>query len=143
MNVLGNTANPSTSVDICITDGFQLDSGLRIGDGDGVILTQSEAFVWRPWMAAGGGEVEAAGVVHGSGLRQKGLNETARTGGVVNQMGQFEVRDEGWGLFKALWPKPGIFLFASASTKTMLQTMTNSILIQTSSSSAQAQRYGH
>jgi len=90
-----------------------------------------------------GGEGEATGVVHGSGLRQKGANETARTGGVVNKLGQFEVNDEAWGLFKALWPKPGIFLFASASTKTMLQTMTNSILIQTSSSSAQAQRYGH
>ena len=113
MNVLGNTANPSTSVDICITDGFQLDSGLRIGDGDGVILTQSEAFVWRPWMAAGagaGGEAEATGVVHGSGLRQKGVNEIARTGGVVNKLGQFEIRDEAWGLFKALWPKPGMFL---------------------------------
>lgn len=53
MNVLGNTVNPSTSIDICTFDGFMLDSGLRISEGDGVLLTGSEALVWRPWMGSG------------------------------------------------------------------------------------------
>ena len=106
MNVLGNTANPSTSIDICHSDGFMLDSGLRISEGDGVILTGSEAFVWRPWMGRSeGGE---GGVVHGEQIKKTG-GKTVGTGGVVNNMGQFELGEDALGVFGCLWPRPGMF----------------------------------
>ena len=107
LNVLGGTANPSTSVDICTTDGFMLDSGLQIVDGNGVVLTASEAFVWRPWMA--GKAFEGGRVVNGEDLR-RGRTEGERTGGVVNAKGQWEIAEEAWGVFRALWPKPGTFV---------------------------------
>lgn len=123
LDVLGGTANPSTSVDICMFDGFMLDSGLRIAEGDGVILTGSEAFVWRPWMGANSNDKDKASsrdradlkrtlgiesIVSGNSLRE-GRTETERTGGILNSLGQFEVPESAWGLFGLLWPKPGGF----------------------------------
>lgn len=126
LNVLGGTANPSTSIDICIYDGFVLDSGLRIDDGDGVILTSSEAFVWRPWMTTGestqsGGE---GGVIHGNALRTPSPTTpptskptpTALSGGIINTLGQFEIPAQGWGLFAALWPKPDLLIIGTGPT---------------------------
>lgn len=86
MDVLGNTPPPSTSVDACLSDGFHLDNGLKITDGDGVLLVGGEAFTWRPW--------EANGTADG----KKRL---------VNEKGQWDVDDEAWGLFELVWPKPG------------------------------------
>ena len=108
LNVYANTANPTTSVDICTSDGFILDSGLCISDGDGVVLTGSEAFVWRPWMAGAHGER----VVTGMMMRQGG-DVSARTGGVVNLKGQFEVAGEAWGVFASLWPRPDLLIIGT------------------------------
>lgn len=126
LNVLGNTANPSTSIDICVYDGFILDSGLRIEDGDGVILTSSEAFVWRPWMTSQTLQDSQGGVIHGNALRStpKSSTKTSTTkptppqlsGGIINQVGQFEIPDAGWGLFKALWPKPDLLIIGTGPT---------------------------
>ncbi len=101
LNVLGSAVIPTTSVDVCEFDGFLLDSGLRIGDGDGVLLVSAEAFVWRPWMAApsvgsGGGNK----VITGRMLAKGGEP-------LINAVGQWDVGEHAWGLLKAVWPKPG------------------------------------
>lgn len=74
-----------------------LDSGLVIAEGDGVILTGSEAFVWRPWMGLmpgtgadastraggeGGGSVSSDGSVSQAGTTGRGAGR--RGGAVVN-----------------------------------------------------------
>lgn len=82
LNVLGNTPAPSTSVDVCLYDGFELNSGITISGGDGAMLVNGEAFAWRPW-------------------------ETRGTMELVNAKGQFEVPVEAFGLLDVLWPRPG------------------------------------
>ena len=83
LNVLGNTPVPSTAVDVCMADGFQLNSGARVLDGNGVILVGGEAFVWRPWLAK---EVPLM---------------------LVNAKGQWDVPAEAFGLLALVWPRPG------------------------------------
>ncbi|KAF4591466.1 DUF498 domain protein [Ophiocordyceps camponoti-floridani] len=85
MDVLGNTPAPSTSVDVCMSDGFGLNSGITISGGDGALLVSGEAFVWRPW-------------------RVKGVME------LVNEKGQFDVPDVAFGLFELLWPRPELLI---------------------------------
>lgn len=80
MDMLGQTPAPSTSVDICSSDGFKLNSGVSIYDGNGVILVGGEAFAWRPW---------------GPDLK------------LVNARGQWEVREEAFAVLDLLWPRPG------------------------------------
>lgn len=65
-------------------DGFGLNSGITIEDGDGALLVSGEAFAWRPWEVTG----------------EKKL---------VNAKGQFELPREAFGLFEMLWPRPGMF----------------------------------
>lgn len=83
LNVLGNTPAPSTSVDVCLFDGFGLNSGITISGGDGALLVSGEAFAWRPWETRGNMEL-------------------------VNGKGQFELPAEAFGLFDLLWPRPGM-----------------------------------
>lgn len=82
LDVLGNTPVPSTSVDVCMTDGFGLNSGITIGDGDGALLVDGEAFTWRPW--------EITGQMR-----------------LLNARGQFDVPTEAFSVFDMLWPRPG------------------------------------
>lgn len=82
LDVLGNTPVPSTSVDVCTSNGFHLNSGARVTDGSGVLLINGEAFTWRPWAPRG----------------EKRL---------LNKKGQWEVPNETFGLFGLLWPRPG------------------------------------
>ncbi|UKZ68455.1 uncharacterized protein TrAtP1_009490 [Trichoderma atroviride] len=86
LDVLGSVPVPSTSVDVCMHDGFGLNSGITIEGGDGALLVSGEAFAWRPWEVIG----------------EKRL---------VNGKGQFELPREAFGLFDMLWPRPGMFLF--------------------------------
>jgi hypothetical protein len=79
--VLNGTVAPSTSIDACLDDGFQLNSGLRITGGSGVLLIGGEAFTWRPF--------------HGRRAR------------MINHKGQWECDDDAWGLLDLVWPKPG------------------------------------
>lgn len=81
MDMLGQTPAPSTSVDICSSDGFKLNSGVSIYDGKGVLLVGGEAFEWQPW---------------GSDMR------------LVNAKGQWEVPEGAWALLDLLWPRPGM-----------------------------------
>lgn len=82
MDVLGNTPPPTTAIDACLSDGFHLDNGVKIGGGSGCLLVGGEAFGWRPWEVAGGG-------------------------GMVNKKGQWDVGDGAWGVLEVVWPKPG------------------------------------
>jgi NADH dehydrogenase [ubiquinone] 1 alpha subcomplex assembly factor 3 len=83
-DILSDIPVPATSVDICISDGFQLDNGTKILDGNGVLLAGGESFVWRPWIAKG-------------------------TKVLANPKGQFDLPNEAFGLFSLLWPRPGKF----------------------------------
>lgn len=86
MDILGNTPVPSTTVDICMSDGFQLNSGARIEDGSGVILVGGEAFRWRPWLPRGEPRL-------------------------LNSKGQWEIPNDTLGLLSLIWPRPGMFLY--------------------------------
>ncbi|KAK3944227.1 hypothetical protein QBC46DRAFT_374753 [Diplogelasinospora grovesii] len=83
MDMLGQTPTPSTSVDVCMSDGFALNSGTKIMDGNGAMLVGGEAFVWRPW---------------GRDMR------------LVNKKGQWEVPAEAFGLLGLVWPKPDLLI---------------------------------
>ena len=92
LNVLGNTPPPSTSIDACLTDGFHLDNGVKIGGGSGCLLIAGEAFAWRPWES-----------------REKGVG--SGRGGMINRKGQWEVENDAWGVVDLAWPKPGMNCF--------------------------------
>ncbi|KAL6895454.1 hypothetical protein HDV57DRAFT_479518 [Trichoderma longibrachiatum] len=85
LDVLGSVPVPSTSVDVCMHDGFGLNSGITIQGGDGALLVHGEAFAWRPWEASG---------------RKR----------LVNDKGQFELPEEAFGLFDVLWPRPDLLI---------------------------------
>jgi NADH dehydrogenase [ubiquinone] 1 alpha subcomplex assembly factor 3 len=85
MDMLGSTPAPSTSVDICMPDGFALNSGVRITDGDGALLVGGDAFAWRPW--------------------REGMS-------LLNKKGQWDVPAEAFGLLGLVWPRPGTFLLS-------------------------------
>lgn len=83
LDVLGNTPAPSTSVDVCMYDGFGLNSGITIANGDGALLVNGEAFRWRPWVVTGENKL-------------------------VNSKGQFEIPGESLAMLDILWPRPGM-----------------------------------
>lgn len=87
MNIFGNMGTPTTAIDACLNDGFHLDNGVKITNGDGVLLVGGEAFSWRPWEAVAG----------------KTMRE------MLNDRGQWDVTGAGgaWGIFELVWPKPG------------------------------------
>ncbi|KAK6712551.1 hypothetical protein SNK03_006963 [Fusarium graminearum] len=85
LDVLGNTPAPSTSVDVCMYDGFGLNSGLTITGGNGVLLIDGEVFHWRPWEAKGS------------------MN-------LINKKGQFELPPSAFALFDLLWPRPDLLI---------------------------------
>ncbi|KAF5013907.1 hypothetical protein FDECE_120 [Fusarium decemcellulare] len=85
LDVLGNAPVPSTSVDVCMYDGFGLNSGATISDGNGVLLIDGEVFNWRPW--------EVKGSMH-----------------LANKKGQFEIPPQAFALFDLLWPRPDLLI---------------------------------
>lgn len=88
LNILNNIPVPSTSIDACAWDGFHLNSGVKITEGNGVLLVAGEAFTWAPWLAKD----------------SEGGKESYR---LLNEKGQWEVEDESWGILGLVWPKPG------------------------------------
>ncbi|KAI9750842.1 MAG: Translation factor pelota [Chaenotheca gracillima] len=84
LNVLGDTPAPATSIDACLPDGFQLDSGLKVVGGNGVLLLSGEAFSWRPWVG--------------------------RNGRLLNSKGQWECGKEAWGILDLVWPRPDLLI---------------------------------
>ncbi len=89
LNVLGNTPAPATSIDACLSDGFHLNNGLKIGGGSGCLLVAGEAFSWRPWEAS----------------RDPVAKEKRR---ILNAKTQWDVQKEAWGILELVWPKPGM-----------------------------------
>lgn len=87
MDMLGAAPAPSTSVDICSSDGFKLDSGVSVYHGRGVLLVGGEAFEWQPW---------------GRDMR------------LLNERGQWEVPEEAFGLLDLLWPRPGMLVLMTS-----------------------------
>ncbi|EFQ25256.1 hypothetical protein CGRA01v4_06394 [Colletotrichum graminicola] len=85
MDVLGNTPIPSTSIDACVPDGFHLNSGVKVMDGDAALLVGGEAFAWRPWEAKGSKKL-------------------------INAKGQFELPAEAFGLLGLVWPRPDLLI---------------------------------
>ncbi|GKT54152.1 DUF498 domain protein [Colletotrichum tofieldiae] len=85
MDVLANTPIPSTSIDACVPDGFHLNSGVKIMDGDAALLIGGEAFAWRPWEAKGSKKL-------------------------INAKGQFELPAEAFGLLGLVWPRPDLLI---------------------------------
>ncbi|ROW12087.1 hypothetical protein VMCG_00029 [Cytospora schulzeri] len=83
MDMLGQTPAPSTSVDMCMSEGFKLNSGASIYDGRGVVLVDGEAFAWQPW---------------GPDMR------------LLNDKGQWEVKEEAFALLDLLWPRPDLLI---------------------------------
>ncbi|KAK3313768.1 hypothetical protein B0H66DRAFT_537020 [Apodospora peruviana] len=90
MDMLGQTPVPSTSVDVCMSDGFQFDSGVTITGGDGALLVGGEAFTWRPWSLAG----------DSPDVKRK----------LVNAKGQWEVSADAFGLLGLVWPRPDLLI---------------------------------
>ncbi|KAG7290223.1 hypothetical protein NEMBOFW57_000221 [Staphylotrichum longicolle] len=80
LDVLASAPVPATAVEVCHADGFSLNSGVRIGGGDGALLVGGEAFVWRPWEA---GDGDGRRGEKGKGRRR-----------LVNDKGQWEVAEE-------------------------------------------------
>lgn len=81
MDMLGQVAAPSTSVDVCMSEGFRLNSGAAVYDGGGVLLAGGEAFAWRPW---------------GADMK------------LLNDRGQWEVGEGAFAVLDLLWPRPGM-----------------------------------
>jgi hypothetical protein len=90
LDVLGNMPAPSTAVDATLDSGFHLNSGVKISGGDAVILVGGEAFAWRPWKTVKGA-----------------ANDREAKAAMINAKGQFEVDERAWGLFSAVYPRPG------------------------------------
>ncbi|KAL9596997.1 MAG: hypothetical protein Q9219_005423 [cf. Caloplaca sp. 3 TL-2023] len=89
MNVLGNTPAPTTCIDACLSHGFHLDNGVKIGGGSGCLLIAGEAFGWQPWKAE---------------------NNNNSTGKTINSKGQWDVGPKAWGLLEIVWPKPDLLI---------------------------------
>lgn len=108
LDVLANTPPPTTAVDVCLADGFALNSGLRI-TGAGALLVGGEAFKWRPWVRAGRKEgTLGAGA---AGDDDKGV---ASPGGkLLNAKGQWECDRMAWGALEVVWPKPDLLILGT------------------------------
>ena len=111
MDVFANTTAPTTAVDSCMTDGFALNSGLKV-TGSGVLLIAGEAFKWRPWIREGRKE----GTI-GSGAAgddDKGVKSAG--GSLQNKKGQWDVAKHSWGVLELAWPKPDLLILGTGRT---------------------------
>ncbi|KAJ5888209.1 hypothetical protein N7495_008250 [Penicillium taxi] len=93
LDVFSNIPAPSTSIDATLDSGFHLNSGVRIKNGDGLLLVGGEAFAWRPWKTVKGAD-----------------NDDAAKAGMINAKGQFELGEEAWGLLSLVWPRPDLLI---------------------------------
>lgn len=93
LDILGNTPAPSTSVDICMSSGFQLNSGMRVTDGSGVLLVGGEAFRWRPWESS------------------SSTSTTSKPNWrLQNKKGQYDIPPQSLNLLSQLWPRPDLLI---------------------------------
>ncbi|KAL5118591.1 hypothetical protein ACEQ8H_003442 [Pleosporales sp. CAS-2024a] len=97
LDVLRNTIAPATSIDACTSDGFALNNQVRIS-GSGILLIGGEAFRWWPWDTSG------------QGRRMEGR--------LLNAKGQWEIKEEGWGVLELVYPKPDLLIIGTGPTVT-------------------------
>ncbi|RJE17508.1 hypothetical protein PHISCL_10154, partial [Aspergillus sclerotialis] len=111
LNVLGSIPAPTTAIDATLESGFQFNNGLRVGNGDGVLLVGGECFSWRPWL--GSASEDKGGNVEGEGNDSKKEELKMR---MVNRKGQFEVDESVWGLLGIVWPRPDLLIVGTGSS---------------------------
>lgn len=92
LDVLADAAAPAAAIDATLDTGFDLSNGVRIRNGDALLLVGGEPFAWRPWKAVKGA-----------------ANDQAAKAAMVNAKGQFELPEEVWGLLSVVWPRPGMW----------------------------------
>ncbi|KAI0878393.1 hypothetical protein GGS24DRAFT_487262 [Hypoxylon argillaceum] len=85
MDVLVNMPIPSTTVNVCMSGGFHLNSGAKVKHGDGVMLIGDKAFAWQPWLPRGEHRL-------------------------LNAKGQWEIPNESLDPLPLLWPRPDILI---------------------------------
>ncbi|CEJ92785.1 hypothetical protein VHEMI08415 [[Torrubiella] hemipterigena] len=103
LDMLGQIAVPSTSVDVCMSDGFALNSGITITGGDGALLVNGEAFAWRPWEIKG----------------EKRM---------LNSKGQLDIPAEALSVFNILWPRPDLLIIGAGKQIVPLSPETRRVL---------------
>ncbi|KAK5010806.1 hypothetical protein LTR28_007650 [Elasticomyces elasticus] len=108
MNILSNTPAPTTGIDACSSDGFALNSGLKIV-GSGVVLVGGEAFAWKPWIRGGSPEDMTSTGTKGGELK----GSQAKGAALINPKGQWDVQEECWGLLSLVWPKPDLLILGT------------------------------
>jgi NADH dehydrogenase [ubiquinone] 1 alpha subcomplex assembly factor 3 len=94
LDVLRNTIAPATAIDACTNDGFALNNQVRISES-GILLVGGEAFRWWPWAMKGITDSD---------------HDHPMAGKLLNAKGQWEVRQESWGVLELVYPKPGMTL---------------------------------
>ncbi|OQD66953.1 hypothetical protein PENPOL_c004G08943 [Penicillium polonicum] len=99
LNVLGNIPAPTTAIDACLDSGFHLNNGVKLTNGDGLLLVGGEAFAWRPWKAVEGAE-----------------SDRVAKDAMLNAKGQFELDESVWGLLNLVWPKPDMLILGLGGT---------------------------
>ncbi len=99
---------PTTAVDSCLTDGFALNSGLKV-TGSGVLLFGGEAFKWRPWIKEGRKE----GTIGSGAVGDDMKGVSSASGKLQNAKSQLEVDDNVWGVLDLAWPKPDLLILGT------------------------------
>jgi len=102
MDIFQGAPVPTTGIDACLSDGFALNSGLKVV-GSGVMLVAGEAFKWSPWLKVGRKE----GTIGGGGMANDNKGAMSEGGKLLNARNQWEVDDHAWGVLDLVWPKPG------------------------------------
>jgi NADH dehydrogenase [ubiquinone] 1 alpha subcomplex assembly factor 3 len=98
LDVLGNIPAPATSVDVCMSSGFQLNNGTRVTDGSGVLLVGGEAFCWRPWDFPSSSSAAAKPDWR-----------------LQNKKGQYDIAPQSLSLLAHLWPRPDLLILGLGS----------------------------
>ncbi|KAL8789444.1 MAG: hypothetical protein Q9195_006810 [Heterodermia aff. obscurata] len=105
MDVFSGTPPPTTSIDVCLSDGFHFGNGLKITGGSGCLLVAGEAFNWRPWA---------------------GRTDGRRS--MLNGKGQWDAQGSVWGLLDVVWPKPELLILGLGPTMLPLSPETRQII---------------
>lgn len=101
LDIFSTMPAPSTAVDSCMTDGFALNSGLRIV-GAGVLLVAGEAFSWRPW--------------HLSKITKPFNHHSRVESSPANPNIQLSIDQNAFGALDVLWPKPDLLIIGTGPT---------------------------
>ena len=108
MDVFSQTPAPTTAIDVCMADGFSLNSGLKV-TGSGVLLLGGEAFKWRPWVRPGRKE----GTIGAGAAGDDDKGVISMGGKLQNNKGQWPVARHAWGILDLAWPKPDLLILGT------------------------------